>query len=208
MRASPTAFQHTGVFLIVPLTLILAGCTPPRQRPAGVKAELEAMYDSDQGDRARLQEITMKNGLDSPEVREMWRKQRAIDDANVQRLQRIIDEDGWPDPKVVGKNAARAAFLVIQHADYPYQKQYLPVLRAAVAGGKARPDDLAFLEDRVLVREGKKQIYGSQVRQNVNGGTEFDPIEDEEHVDQRRKSVGLPPLAEYGKQFGIDYKPK
>jgi len=31
------------------------------------------------------------------------------------------------------------------------------------------------------------------------------PIEDEEDVDARRASVGLMPLAEYLKRFGLDY---
>ena len=30
------------------------------------------------------------------------------------------------------------------------------------------------------------------------------PIEDEEHVDERRAEVGLEPLAEYLKRFGIE----
>jgi hypothetical protein len=33
------------------------------------------------------------------------------------------------------------------------------------------------------------------------------PIEDEERVDARRASVGLGPLAEYLKHFGLEYKP-
>ena len=33
------------------------------------------------------------------------------------------------------------------------------------------------------------------------------PIEDEENVDARRASVGLEPLAEYLKRFGLEYKP-
>ena len=34
------------------------------------------------------------------------------------------------------------------------------------------------------------------------------PIEDEANVDQRRKEVGLPPLAEYRKMIEGLYKPK
>jgi len=31
--------------------------------------------------------------------------------------------------------------------------------------------------------------------------------EDKAHVDERRRSVGLPPLAEYAKMFGLSYPP-
>jgi hypothetical protein len=58
------------------------------------------------------------------------------------------------------------------------------------------------------MREGKKQIYGSQLQQNDKGAWEFYPIEDEPNVDKRRQAVGLPPLSEYAKQFGFEYHPK
>jgi hypothetical protein len=195
-------------FLIVPVTLIVAGCAAPQQRPADLKAELEAMFDSDQRYRARAQEIEVKGDPNSAEVRELNRKQKVIDDANLARLRYIIKENGWPDQRIVGEKAAMAAFMVIQHTDYAHQKGYLPLLREAVAEGKARGQDLALLQDRVLVGEKKKQLYGSQFRRNEKGWLEFCPIEDEAHVDERRKSVGLPPMAEYGRQFGIEYKPK
>jgi hypothetical protein len=35
----------------------------------------------------------------------------------------------------------------------------------------------------------------------------LEPIEDEEHVDRRRAAVGLMPLKEYLKHFGIEYQP-
>jgi len=66
------------------------------------------------------------------------------------------------------------------------------------------------LEDRILMREGKKQIYGTQLHSGpkTNGKLELYPIDDEEHVDERRAIVGLQPLAEYLKQFGMEHKPK
>jgi hypothetical protein len=58
------------------------------------------------------------------------------------------------------------------------------------------------------MREGKKQIYGTQLARNEKTGKyELYPIEDEEHADLLRTSVGLPPIAEYLKSFGIEYIP-
>ncbi|HKC85737.1 MAG TPA: DUF6624 domain-containing protein, partial [Blastocatellia bacterium] len=61
----------------------------------------------------------------------------------------------------------------------------------------------------ILTREGKKQIYGTQLRLNQKTQVmELYPIEDEENVDARRAKVGLAPLAQYLKKaFGIDYVP-
>jgi hypothetical protein len=65
------------------------------------------------------------------------------------------------------------------------------------------------LEDRILTREAKKQVYGTQLRLNqTTQRMELYPIEDEVNVDSRRAAVGLEPLAEYLKRaFGIDYAP-
>ena len=58
------------------------------------------------------------------------------------------------------------------------------------------------------MREGKKQIYGTQLTWNEKTGRyELYPIEDEEHVDLLRASVGLQPIAEYLKDFGLRYIP-
>jgi hypothetical protein len=56
--------------------------------------------------------------------------------------------------------------------------------------------DLAYLTDRVLLVEGKKQIYGTQFNFS-DGKWEPRPLEDPTSVDKRRAEVGLQPLAEY-----------
>ncbi len=52
------------------------------------------------------------------------------------------------------------------------------------------PKNLAYLEDRVLTAQGKPQLYGTQFQ---GEGKTFgpQPIEDEEHLDERRACVGL-----------------
>jgi hypothetical protein len=53
--------------------------------------------------------------------------------------------------------------------------------------------------DRVLVREGKPQVYGTQFRpidEWVDGEPPVWPIADEADVERRRGEVGLRPLAE------------
>ena len=46
------------------------------------------------------------------------------------------------------------------------------------------------------MREGKPQIYGTQFTFAADGHLVLHPIEDAEHVDERRRAVGLPPMAE------------
>ena len=130
-----------------------------------------------------------------------------IDTKNTARMKEIIAAHGWPGKSLVGTDGAHNAWLLIQHADRdpPFQKQCLDLIKTAVAQGEASGKDLAYLTDRVLLAEGKKQIYGTQFMQ-VEGKYEPRPMEDADHVDDRRKEVGLEPLAEYAHRLREVYK--
>jgi hypothetical protein len=136
------------------------------------------------------------------------KKQDAIDKKNMKRLEEIIQKYGWPTIRMVGAEASETAFLIVQHADLASQKKYFPLLKQAAARKEARPDHVAMMEDRMLMGEGKKQIYGTGLRtDDVTKELKLWPIENEEEVDTRRAAVGLPPMAEYLKVMGLKYNP-
>ena len=89
-----------------------------------------------------------------------------------------------------------ASWTIIQHADLETQKKYLDVMTRAVESGELEGALLATTVDRIRIREGQPQLYGTQFRE-VNGEMVPEPIEDEAHVDERRAKVGLQPLVEY-----------
>jgi hypothetical protein len=116
----------------------------------------------------------------------------------------ILDKRGWLGEDVVGQQGNSALFLVIQHADLKTQQKYLPMMREAVKTGRANASSLALLEDRVALRQGKMQIYGSQVGTDNSTGLHYVfPMEDPDNVDKRRAEVGLEPLAEYVSEWDI-----
>lgn len=204
------------LFLVLSLFVIAASAQRPA-KTAGSNAELSAelvkMGKEDQLYRAELERLMkLMSGPNSGAVMKKFEaaavKQDEIDAKNLARLEQIIEKHGWPGERLVGREASGAAFLIIQHSDLSHQKKYFPMLKAAADSRDARPQDVAMLEDRILVREGKKQIYGTQLSMNQQTHKlELDPIEEEGTVDERRSAVGLPPLAEYVKYFGLTYKP-
>lgn len=179
-----------------------------------LSAELIAMGDEDQKFRTIMQEAMVKAssapGSEQPkELPKMIEKQAEIDHQNLARLEEIIQLHGWPGKSLVGTKGSIAAFLILQHSEQATQEKYLALFKEAANKGEARKSDAAMLEDRVLMRQGKKQIYGTQLQSNAESNGKFFlfPVEDELHVDQRRTSVGLPPLKEYLKNFGLEYIP-
>ncbi|MFT4153720.1 DUF6624 domain-containing protein [Parafilimonas sp.] len=170
-------------------------------------ALLDTIFKEDQGDRLNIDTIRKQFGWQSKQMDSLMNIMGYHDSMNLMRVKHIIDMHGWPGPDVVGEKGASTIFLVVQHADSLTQVTYLPKMQEAVKEGKAKPQQLALLEDRVLTNQGKPQIYGSQVRRNEQTGkNEFYPIIDEPNVNKRRASVGLEPLEDYAKKyFGIDY---
>ncbi len=156
---------------------------------SAVKAELDAIFKRDQKTRT---------GSDSAAFVAF------IDSCNLAQVEAIVQKYGWLGKSAIGKYN-QVLFLVIQHADLAKQVKYFPLLKASVEKGESSKADAAMLQDRILMRQGKKQIYGSQVVRDKSGEQVFYPIEDEVNVNIRRANVGLQPLEEYAKYFGIDY---
>lgn len=127
----------------------------------------------------------------------MWKTINEKDSINLIKVKRVLDTRGWLGPDVIGETGNSTLFLVIQHSDIETQEKYLPMMREAVANGKAYGSSLALLEDRILLRRGKKQIYGSQISMTPENKHYVQALEDPDNVDKRRASVGLGPIADY-----------
>lgn len=137
-----------------------------------------------------------RNGTD-------WEMMHKQDSLNLIEVEKVLNTYGWLGSEEVGKDGSSAIFLVIQHAELPTQEKYFPMMKDAVKNKKARPQDLALLEDRILMRQGKKQIYGSQINSTNGGKMIVYPIEDPANVDKRRAEVGLPPMSKYLEHFDM-----
>jgi hypothetical protein len=122
----------------------------------------------------------------------------AIHESNASRLQTIIARIGWPTERLVGERAAKAAWLIVQHAisQPDFQRSCLELLAGAAREHMVPLWQPAMLEDRIRVFEGRPQRYGSQLEPDAHGNMRPHPIEDPEGVHERRRAAGLAPLAE------------
>jgi hypothetical protein len=121
----------------------------------------------------------------------------AVHRRNAARLMTILDQHGWPGPSLVGPEAAEAAWLIAQHAigQPDFQRRCLGLLRDAASRGEVPAWQPAMLEDRVRMLEGRPQLYGTQLEPDDEGRLRPYAIEDAEHVEERRRAVGLEPLS-------------
>lgn len=169
-------------------------------------ALLDSIYIEDQKYRKQLDELEKKYSWKSDEMQAHWQLIHEKDSLNLIAVTKILDERGWLGAKIVGAQGNSTLFLVIQHADLETQLKYLPMMREAVKNGNANASSLALLEDRVEMRKGNRQIYGSQITTDPTTKELYVyPLIDPENVDKRRAEVGLGPLAEYVKIWNLTW---
>lgn len=169
-----------------------------------LQAELLTILEEDQKYRMQMNEMQKKFGPDSKEMNDLWKITNQNDSINLLKVKKILDEKGWVGKDKVGAQANSALFLVIQHSDLETQKKYLPMMKEAVTKGNASAGSLALLIDRIEIREGRKQIYGSQIGINQKDKTYYIlPLTDPDNVDKRRTEVGLGPISDYVKNWNL-----
>lgn len=167
---------------------------------------LENVYQDDQKYRMQIDELQKKYSWESKEMQDHWKLIHEKDSINLIKVKTILEYYGWLGEDDIGKQGNSTLFLVIQHADLATQEKYLPMMRQAVKNKKAQASSLALLEDRVALRQGNKQIYGSQIGRNPSTNQYYvSPLEDPDNVDKRRAEVGLPPLANYVDHWQIKW---
>jgi hypothetical protein len=120
------------------------------------------------------------------------------------RLAEIFKQYGYPGFDVAGKEGAKNFWLMVQHADHDpaFQRQVLEKMKVQVDRGNAEPAIYGLLVDRVNVNTGKPQVYGTQVTYNTQICQAYPlALADSANVNERRKTIGLPPLEEYLNQM-------
>ncbi|MBP6695295.1 MAG: hypothetical protein KA161_09210 [Saprospiraceae bacterium] len=169
-----------------------------------LQAKLLAIFDDDQQIRQQFIAAQKEFGYQSRQVDSLGKMMMFKDSINQIKVIEILDKHGWVGPDKVGGQANQTLFLVIQHADLATQQKYLPMMREAVKNKNANSNSLALLEDRVALREGRKQMYGSQIGYDDKTNKSYVlPLEDPDNVDKRRAEVGLGLLSDYVKRWDI-----
>ena len=149
------------------------------------KQYLEWIFERDQYDRM-LWFLASNKRRESPERIEMLaRRAMDTDSTNLQLVSQILSESGYPRKSKVGDFATQTVWMIIQHSDLGRIKQFLPQLEEAVRQGDLSPAYVAATKDRIDIREGRPQKYGTQFNC---------PLLDSLHVNEWRQEVGLPPI--------------
>lgn len=129
-------------------------------------------------------------------------------------MEAIIEQHGYPGKSLVGVPTNRSAYYVIQHS--AKIEKYFPLIQKAGKEHEIPESLVAMMHDRMLMEQGKAQLYGTQIKGQLITNREKNaqewfqflwPVANPEQVNERRKEVGLSEtLEEYVTSMGLAYK--
>lgn len=171
--------------------------------PANDRERLERLGRLDQAPRQVLGQIDLSS-LPAAEREAagsaMWGAIWVMDTANMAALLEMVPPEGWFLKSVYGEEAARAAFLIVQHSGLEHWRRFVPLLEPLVATGEVDGGQYALMYDRLQTSQGLPQRYGSQMTCRDSRWVLFE-LEDQDRVDEWRTEMGLGPLADYVARF-------
>lgn len=168
-------------------------------------AELDSIYYWDQHHRVKLVKLIREK---APQKQQDSLRQlvERFDSICLPKTRAILDKYGWLCKDVIGQKGGGTLFLVIQHADLSTQEKYMPMLAEAAERNCASKGDLATMQDRVALRKGLKQRFGSQVSYDEKGKRYYvAPLEDPLNVEKRRAEINTEPLWSYLKNWNMTW---
>ncbi|MCF6211012.1 MAG: hypothetical protein L3K24_10185 [Gammaproteobacteria bacterium] len=168
-----------------------------------LKNELIRLADEDQALIEKLSntgELANYKDEPHPEIKKIFER-------NTRRAKEIISAFGWPTISSVGEKASDAMYLIVQHSvlEPEFMQSCVPLLEEQIKNNEAKGWQLAFLQDRTLMQQGKPQIYGTQHDVNKDGIMEPYEIQNPETVNEKRLSLGLERLEEKTKELQERY---
>ena len=124
-----------------------------------------------------------------------------------ERVCQILNSSPWPGKSLVGEEAASAWIsLVKTYASVRQQLDLMPVIVAGLNNGEiAKDESLAAFVDRLRVRVGQPQLFGTQLSEQ-NGFIVLYPLQAEQNVDAFRKEFGMDPLKDHLRAIQNVYK--
>lgn len=176
--------------------LLNVSCCCMAQESLSVDSMLCAIRDKDQSIRQKIMPMLASGNQDS--IMAVVVQMNMIDKENQTFVFGLLDNQGWPDG--LSDKANSAIFLVIDHAEFAAQEKYYPVVKEKAEQGIIGKEDAATLQDRILMKKGEMQVYGTQTTMVVINGENINylwPVKNPDQLDKLRKEVNLPPIAEY-----------
>lgn len=197
------------IFLLSILFLIRLACVQQSSNAQNIQ-EIDSLltkaYERDQ--KARAESLNLMNALNSfgsndipatiiDSLMILQEQTQTIDREN-QILMASLLKNGLPEG--LSSQSYKTIWLIVDHADLKLQKKYLPVMEEAAHKKLISANDFAVLTDRIRMKEGKLQKYGTQSYTVTAEGKQVIyiwPVEDSRKLNELRNEIGAEDIETY-----------
>lgn len=186
--------------------LLILSISLKAQSVQEIDSLLTGAYERDQ--KVRTESLTLMNRLNSAGADGMTasaidslmllQEQTQTIDKENQILVASILKKGLPEG--LSAQYYKAIWLIVDHAGLKFQKKHLPAMEEAVRKELISAGDYAVLTDRIRMREGKPQRYGTQSYTVTIDGRQVIyiwPVEDAEMLNDLRSEIGADDIETY-----------
>lgn len=173
---------------------------------------LRTVHDRDQAVRLEVLRLSQQEPQQVDSLLAACARMEEVDARNRQIVSSLL-EKGWPEG--LSDEANETIWLVIDHADLAMQRRFMPLVEEQMRAGRISGVSYATLLDRMLMREGRPQRYGTQTHAStllvvgdpphVERICRLWPVESPERLDSLREAVGLEPIDDYLHAVGESY---
>ncbi|MFN3851525.1 MAG: DUF6624 domain-containing protein [Spirosomataceae bacterium] len=182
------------------LFIVLISVSSFAQTNAELKTTIDSLLNEDHKYRVLDRKVEVVQAtLPNFSSKELNQKAISVVSSNLNSIKAIFQKFGFLGFDKVGKSHSDKFVYLLEYcnSEPEFQLSVLEKMKKEVDNKNANPLLYANLIDRVLVNLKRKQIYGTQLSLSY-GETSYEPLptEDITNLDVRRKSVGLPPIAE------------
>lgn len=117
----------------------------------------------------------------------------AADATNTEWLRAAVSRRGWFTISRDGAEADSAARLIVQHADadVAFKGEMIKLIEPLIEAGESNRQTFPSMYDRWAAGAGKPLRFGFQGACKAKGVWESLPLEDPDHVDERRRLYGI-----------------
>jgi hypothetical protein len=173
----------------------------PADKRRDILKELAKREESNIKVRLEYREL-IKDPADAKKKEAKFEEMEKIDADDTTYLIKLVKDVGWIDEKRFGDKANYSAYLIVMHTkDLSLMRSAIPQIEKEVKAKRFDPELFAGLHDRYRLIVAEPERYGMHVNVTEKGTLIVGPLEDRKKVDEFRKEIGLPPLAEYLKRY-------
>lgn len=174
----------------------LAACASAQTLGSQLTAEKQAILAYETRSNAVRNQLTeahkLPPGAERNEQIETYKRlSKEVDASILPAVHTLIDAGFWKNTEGRDEKFDSTMWLAVQHSgDLALQEKTLTQLEPLVNAGLFDGEMYGLLYDRVAGKLGRLQRYGTQLSCK-DGRFAFDPMEEPERLDERRKKLGF-----------------